>query len=637
MKFVMRALRDFGRSVRQLILLHVFFSIATVAVLSPLSVWLVARLAASFGQVSATNEEIVSFFFSAGGVAVRVLSGALVIALLSAQQAGPMIMGWRRFFGRKTTSTQALLYTLKRSPSLVALGILQVGICVLLLMPVAGILWGIYSLLLSGYDINYLIGAKPFVFYVAVVVGVALLGGLLVAYVVLLIRWVFAVPICLFERKLVYRALRESHQLVKGRALRTAGTLVIWDVLIGALTVGVVSLSYRFSARVVEKLGERLALVIFVVALLVVVFLVLLELLFFLGFTVHALIVLHFYHDARTEHGALPEEDAANIAVSDWRPPLWRRYRRLTPWAVAIGLFLITGMIGHSILQDLNLRDRVLVVAHRGGSRRAPENTLAAIWKAIEVHADLSEIDVQETSDGKVVLLHDNDLRRVAGVDKRIWEVSYDEIKGLDVGSWFSPDYKGERIPTLAEVLDVAKGRIRLNIEIKSNEHNPTLPEKVVRLVEEKGLVSECVISSFNYEWLPRVKRLNSKLRVGYITGEPVGDISRLDVDFLSLQAKLVTEELVRSARRKKKEVHVWTVNDPKQMARLIDLGVDGIITDVPDVAVTMLEERATLSNIERILLKLRYRMDRRRWKNFGSKMLREWFSIWLPVGSPPL
>lgn len=632
----MRALRDFGRSVRQLIALQVFFRIATVVVLSPLAVWLVARLAASFGQVSATNKEMVSFFFSAGGVAVRVLSGALVIALLSAEQAGPMIIGWRRFLGQKTTCTQALLYTLKRSPSLIALGILQVSICVLLLMPVAGILWGIYSLLLSGYDINYLIAAKPFVFYVALVLGGALLGGLLVAYVVLLIRWVFAVPICLFERKLVYRALRESHQLVKGRALRTAGTLVTWDVLIGALTVGVVSLAYHFSTRVVGKLGERLALVIFVVALLVVVFLVLLELLFFLGFSVHALIILHFYHDARTEHGALPEEEAA-IAVSDWRPRLWRRYRRLTPWAVAIGLFLITGMVGYSILQDLNLRDRVLVVAHRGGSRRAPENTLAAIRKAIEIHADLSEIDVQETSDGKVVLLHDNDLRRVAGVDKKIWEVSYDEIKDLDVGSWFSPDYRGERIPTLTEILDVVEGRIGLNIEIKSNEHNPTLPEKVVKLVQEKGLVSDCVISSFNYEWLPLVKRLNSRLRVGYITSEPVGDISRLEVDFLSLQQKLVTEDLVRAARKRKKEVHVWTVNDPKEMGRLIDLGVDGIITDVPDVAVTVLEERAALSNIERILLKMRYWMDRRRWKNFGSKMLREWFRIWLPVRTPPL
>ncbi len=637
MKLVLRALRDFGRSLRQLIVLQVFFRIATVAVLSPLAVWLVTRLAAPFGQVSACNTQTVSLFFSPGGVALRVLSGALLIALLSAEQAGPMIMGWRRLFGEKTTCTQALLYTLKRSPSLIVLGILQVGVCVLLLLPVAGIIWGIYSLLLSGYDINYLVAAKPFIFYVALVLGAAFFGGLLVAYVVLLIRWIFAVPICLFERKLVYRALQESHQLVKGRALRTAVTLILWDALIMALTAGATALSYRFSARAVETLGERLALVIPVIALLSVGYLVLLELLFFLGFNVHALIILHAYHDAKKEHGPVAEEDVEAITVSEWEPRLWRRYRRLTPWAVAIGLFLITGIIGYSILRDLNLRDEVLVVAHRGGSRRAPENTLAAIWKAIETHADLSEIDVQETSDGKVVLLHDNDLRRVAGVDEKIWKVSYDEIKDLDVGSWFSPNFKGERIPTLAEVLDVVKGKIRLNIEIKFNEHNPTLPEKVVKLVEEKGLLSECVISSFNYEWLPLVKRVNSKLRVGYITSEPVGDISRLDVDFLSLHQKLVTEDLVRSARKSDKPVHVWTVNDPKEMARLIDLGADGIITDVPDVAVAMLEKRATLSNVERILLKLRYWMIRRQRKNFGSKMLKEWFRIWLPVRSPAL
>ncbi|MDP2898494.1 MAG: glycerophosphodiester phosphodiesterase [bacterium] len=637
MNLVLRALRDFGRSVRQLIVLQVFFRIATVAVLSPLSVWLLTRLTASFGQVSATNEEILSFFFSAGGVAVRVLSGALVIALLSAEQAGPMIIGWRRFFGRKTTCTEALLHTLKKSPSLIALGVLQVGICALLLTPVAGIIWVIYSVLLSGYDINYLIAAKPFVFYVAVVLGVVLLGGLLVVYVVLLIRWVFAVPICLFERQRVYRALRESHRLVKGRALRTAGTLVVWDVLIGALTVGVVALSYHFSTRVVEGLGEKLALVIPVVALLAVVFLVLLELLFFLGFSVHALIILHFYHDAKKENGTLPEQDMVALTVSDWRPRLSPRYRRLAPWAVAIGLLLLTGIIGYSILQDLNMRDRVLVVAHRGSSRKAPENTLSSIWKAVEDHADVAEIDVQETSDGQVVLLHDNDLRRVAGLDKKIWEVSYDEIRNLDVGNWFSPGFKGERVPTLAEALDVARGRIQLNIEIKPNERNATLPEKVVKLIEEKGLASECVISSFQYEWLQRVKRLNSRLRVGYIIFEAVGDISRLDVDLLSVQASLVTEELVRSVRRRKKEIHVWTVNNPQRIARFIDLGVDGIVTDVPDAVVAMLEERATLNSIERILLKLRYWMDRRRWKNFGSKMLKEWFTIWLPIRSQPL
>jgi hypothetical protein len=93
----------------------------------------------------------------------------------------------------------------------------------------------------------------------------------------------------------------------------------------------------------------------------------------------------------------------------------------------------------------------------------------------------------------------------------------------------------------------------------------------------------------------------------------------------------------VRSVQRRKREIHVWTVNDPGRISRFIDLGVDGIVTDVPDVVVAMLEERAGLSHIERILLKLRYWMDRRRWRNFGSKMLREWFTIWLPVRSQPL
>src|SRR5262249_39012972 len=112
-------------------------------------------------------------------------------------------------------------------------------------------------------------------------------------------------------------------------------------------------------------------------------------------------------------------------------------------------------------------RPVVRVTAHRGHARAAPENTLSAIRKAIESGADYAEVGVQQTADGVVVLLHDRDLKRVAGVSRRLDEMSYDEVRKLDVGSWFDPAFAGERVPTLVEVIHLTRGRIRLNIELK--------------------------------------------------------------------------------------------------------------------------------------------------------------------------
>lgn len=244
---------------------------------------------------------------------------------------------------------------------------------------------------------------------------------------------------------------------------------------------------------------------------------------------------------------------------------------------------------------NVNPPGRVQVTAHRGSSRDAPENSLSAIRRAIEDGADYAEIDVQETADGVVVVIHDSDLRRIAGLHKNLWEVSYEQIKDLDAGSWFSPAFRGEPIATLQQVIAVARGRIKLNIELKFNGHEQRLPERVVRIIEDNRFESQCVVTSFSYAGLQRIRRLNARLRIGYILAEPVGDISQLEVDFLSLEATLAQKKLLCLARERGLGVHVWTVNDSRIMAAMIDRGVENIITDQPKVLISMLKERLPL------------------------------------------
>jgi glycerophosphoryl diester phosphodiesterase len=223
--------------------------------------------------------------------------------------------------------------------------------------------------------------------------------------------------------------------------------------------------------------------------------------------------------------------------------------------------------------------------------------------KAIESRADYAEMDVQLTADGVVVLLHDSDLKRVAGVSQRLADLSYDEVRQLDVGSWFGPAFAGERVPTLVEVINLCRGKIRLNIELKFFGPDRRLAQTVADIVREQDFESNCLVTSLNYDALREVKRHNSRLRTGLIVAHALGDVSRLEVDAVSVRADFLSNELLRAAHRHGREVHVWTVNDARQMAQLIKRGVDNIITSDPDLAIGVRDEWANLTETERLVL----------------------------------
>src|SRR5262249_25010278 len=154
----------------------------------------------------------------------------------------------------------------------------------------------------------------------------------------------------------------------------------------------------------------------------------------------------------------------------------------------------------------------------------------------IESGADYAEMDVQLTSDGKVVLLHDRDLKRVAGLSKRLDERTYEEVRKLDVGSWFDPAFSGERVPTLTEVIDLCRNKIKLNIEMKFFGSDRQLAGKVADIIRAQNFESECVVTSLNNDALRDAKRQNPGLRTGLTVAHALGDVSRLTVDVLSVR-----------------------------------------------------------------------------------------------------
>lgn len=229
------------------------------------------------------------------------------------------------------------------------------------------------------------------------------------------------------------------------------------------------------------------------------------------------------------------------------------------------------------------------IIAHRGYSSNAPENTLVAFQQAIDFGADGLECDVHLTKDGEVVVIHDEILGRTTNGSGFIKDKSLEEMGKLDAGSWFGSQYGGEKVPTLRELLELVKDTdLLLNVEIKSARiAYPGIEQKVVQELQEFGLIEQSIISSFNHQTLAVIKQIEPALKTGIlhtsVLYKPLEYASMLNIDAFHGYHHHFSPELIKEAQAKGLYVNLWTVDEPADIKRLIELGVDGIITNYPD------------------------------------------------------
>jgi glycerophosphoryl diester phosphodiesterase len=231
---------------------------------------------------------------------------------------------------------------------------------------------------------------------------------------------------------------------------------------------------------------------------------------------------------------------------------------------------------------------KIEITAHRGSSKGAPENTLSALRLAIAEGADYAEVDIQQTQDGRLVLLHDRNLCRVAGVDRNVWELSYDQLRRLEVGSWFAPEFAGEKIPPLEDAIAIVRGKLKLNLELKVSSEANNLARQVIDLLEGQNFIQDCIISCSDYPTLQIIRKIAPKISLGLIISGNIANVDRFNVDFYSVAATDATRDFIQFAHSNNRKVHVWTVNEISQMQKLINLGIDNLITDLPTMAKTL-------------------------------------------------
>lgn len=267
---------------------------------------------------------------------------------------------------------------------------------------------------------------------------------------------------------------------------------------------------------------------------------------------------------------------------------------------------------------------KTLNIAHRGACSLAPENTLAAARKALEIGADLWELDVAMTSDGVPFIVHDDTLARTSDV-KRVFPerqpftnhfFSWDDVQKLDFGSWFvatdpfkqiaagkvtqaeQTSYRGEKAPTLREALAFTKDHAwRINVEIKDLSGTPgdaTVVEKVVALIDELGMADQVLISSFNHTYLERVKKANPKIATAALVEradpDPIALLKRLDAQAYNPRNGQIAAAEIGKLRDAGFDVYIWTVNDESTMKQLVDARVSGVFTDFPQLLKPLVE-----------------------------------------------
>jgi len=230
------------------------------------------------------------------------------------------------------------------------------------------------------------------------------------------------------------------------------------------------------------------------------------------------------------------------------------------------------------------------LIAHRGASGLAPENTLAAFRLARELGASAVELDVHQAADKELVVIHDEDLRRTAGRSEHIRDLSWQELCRFDVGSWFAPRFSGERVPRLDEVFDAVGAKIEVHVEIKrGSSRYPGIEQRLVALLRRRRRLKTCVVSSFDHEALAAARALEPDLRVGYLLGEtPLEsawkELAGLKAESLHLSRRQVTPARVAACHRRRLRALVYTVDDAAQARRLAAMGVDGIFSNFPQL-----------------------------------------------------
>lgn len=569
--------------------LHLAVTALSAAVLTPL-LGAAAQLAVAVsGTAAVADHDIARLALSPVGAVALLAFAGVVIAANTVELAAMMALDADARRGAAPSLWRALRCVARRLPRVLALAVALTGRLLLRAAPFLLVAYFVARALLGAHDINFYLTERPPAFLLAIAVGGVLLLGLAATLGERFVAWALALPAVILGGAGPMSALRESATRTQGRRWQVAAGLGLWVAGAVAVTLAGTLLAGLAARALAPGPAAGLNAVAFHVLGAVA--------------TIGAINVL----TAAAINATLATLLGGAYAT------LGGATRLPAVPAAAPGRMRLAGLIavagiaaavtaGMALASGVRLTQDVVVIAHRGHGD-APENSLPAIEMGIAAGADWIEIDVQETADGAVVLLHDRDFMKLAGVPLQVADATLDEIRQIDIGTRFDPAFAGVTAPTLAEALDAVRGRAGLLIELKHYGRAVRLEERVAEIVEAAGMADSIAVMSLDHASAARMRALRPDWPVGLLAATALGDLARLDADFLAVSTRLAAPPLIRRARHAGRDLHVWTVNDPVAMSRFVSLGVSGLITDRPETARAVIEARSAMTGAERLAL----------------------------------
>lgn len=583
-----KSIRDFRASYPKLLLFEYLYMLLTSAVIIPVITYIFNRVLTVVGSGSLLNGEVYRLGLSYEGVLGLILIGLVASFALFLELCVLIIMVQQRYFGREVTIMDAIFTTLRQTPRLLGFGVVQLFVFLLVLIPfidspLSASFYALFNVPI--FLRSKVLSASTAMTFVYILVLLAAL------YTVL--RWIFVLHFMMLEGRSITEAIRCSLALTRGRRLQLFFTLFLLNAAIfgiGFVTIRTLSLLPSWlDINVLKVFTAHYSLTLSTILTYMLTLLLL---------PINLIFLTRLFYNYGRDKGVEPMDRVRvyrswlgqlEKRISSYLGDKGRRETRLIYAALAVVYLCLALFLGFKANDNLvYAKWSVLISAHRGDTDSAPENSMPSITSAIEKGIQSVEIDIQMTKDGVAVLNHDYSLKRVSGVSKRVSELTYVELSEIVIGR----DANGDavHIPTLSEALAEAQGRIKLLLDLKPYGPSDELVRNVVGLVQYFGMEEDVYIQSFDSQTLKQIRAIAPEIKIGQILYFALGDLSALDVDFYTIEKVMLTEQLVERVHAAGREIWVWTVNSPSNIKEVLKFQIDGIITDYPVRAQSMVE-----------------------------------------------
>ena len=576
--------------------IHVAANLLSLAVLAPLYTLLCGWLILASGEAALTDEDILSFALSPLGLLIVLIVSALYLTVLVFEQSALFLAARNVTAGQGTSLIALGRYLLIRAWAIFLFALRSIALAALIAAPFLIALAWIFGRYLSEYDINYYLAAKPSELWLAIGASVTCVLLMLWPMAGVLVRWFIGLPLLLVTADRPGEAFRRSQSVSTSIRLRVTVMLAAW-VGVNAVLLGAVGLMLDITVDfAIRFAGESLQVLAYFMGAVLVLWLLATLLVTFFTSTTLALAMLLLNKQVFPEIGGRQFEQ---------RPPRYVRVSWLSLASIVLALFSAAVFLILSIVDQIDPGRGTAIIAHRGASMDAPENTLASLEEAILQGADWVEIDVQETREGNIVVIHDRDLMKVGGIPMNVRDAVFVRLRSVDIGSWFDGRFSDERVATLAEALELCSGRVKVIVELKYYGGEVRFEERVIEVIELQNMEQNVALMSLNYQGVEILNSLRPDWTVGLLSSVVLGNAARLNADFLAVNGRLATRGFIRSAHDRQRKVLVWTINDPVEISAMMSKGVDGVITDRPGLAKSIRDQRVDLEAHELLIIRL--------------------------------